>query len=134
MNLPYLIDFPEFNTEHKGSLSFCQSGLIPFEVKRIYWVYNIQYETTRGGHAHVDDEQVLICVSGKTQLRIINRLKNEFHFMLDKPTKGVYIPKMMWREIVLSPGSVLLSLASTLYEPKDYIRNLDDFFKKPILH
>lgn len=126
---PRLIEFPVINGEKKGSLSFCQNQHLPFEVKRVYWIYDFDEETIRGGHAHIKDEQVLICLHGRTELSVINQREQRFDFVLDNAHAGVFVPKMMWRETKLFPGTVLMSLASSLYNPNDYIRDFNDFLK-----
>ncbi len=100
---------------------------IPFEIKRIYYIYNTQNGLSRGIHAHKTLEQLLICVNGSCKLLLDNGYEKET-VLLDQPHEGVYLPKGIWREMYdFSPDAVLLVLASELYDEADYIRNYDAF-------
>ena len=102
---------------------------IPFEVKRVYYIYDTQPGVRRGFHAHRELEQVLICVHGSCKIHLDNGTDTA-EVLLDKPSEGLYISNDMWREMYdFSDGAVLLVLASQYYDERDYIRNYQDFLK-----
>lgn len=102
---------------------------IPFEVRRVYYIYDTLSGVRRGFHAHKDLEQILICVHGSCKIHLDNGYETE-EVLLDKPYEGLYISNDMWREMYdFSEGAVLLVLASRHYDEGDYIRNYDAFLK-----
>ena len=102
---------------------------IPFEVKRVYYIYDTLPGVRRGFHAHLNLQQILICVHGSCKIHLDNGTDTA-EVLLDKPNEGLYISNDMWREMYdFSEGAVLLVLASEYYDEKDYIRNYDDFIK-----
>ena len=103
---------------------------IPFEIKRVFYIYDSDSTVVRGQHANRDSEFVLINVAGSSKVRITDG-KEEIIVALDKPMTGVYIPKMIWKDMYdFSPDSVLLVLASTHYDGKEYIRNYEEYLKE----
>ena len=102
---------------------------VPFDIQRVFYIYESDSTVVRGQHASRESEFVLINVSGQSKVRITDG-KEECIVALDKPMMGVYIPKMMWKDMYdFSPDSVLLVLASTHYNGEEYIRNYDDYLK-----
>ncbi len=102
---------------------------IPFEVKRVYYIYDTKQGVRRGFHAHKALKQILVCVHGSCKIHLDNGTETE-EVLLDKPTEGLYISSDMWREMYdFSPDAVLLVLASEHYTESDYIRNYDEFIK-----
>ena len=102
---------------------------LPFEFKRVYYIYDTKDGVRRGFHAHYDLEQILICVSGSCKIHLDNGFETE-EVLLDKPSEGLYIANNMWREMYdFTKDAVLLVIASRPYEESDYIRNYDDFIK-----
>ncbi len=100
---------------------------IPFEIKRIYYMYDTKEEVHRGFHAHKNLEQILICIHGSCKVRLDNGTEQKI-VLWEKPYEGLYIPNDMWREMYdFSPDAVLMVLASDYYREEDYIRNYDDF-------
>lgn len=100
---------------------------IPFEIKRVYYMYDTGEGVIRGYHAHKNLQQVLICVHGSCKIRLDNGKEKEI-ITLDKPNVGLYVANNMWREMYdFSPDAVLLVLASELYDESDYIRDYDEF-------
>lgn len=124
-----IIEFPVV-ADFRGDLSFIESEKhIPFEIKRVYYLYNVRSGSRRGGHAHKNLSQVLIAVSGSFSLMLSNG-KREEHITLSNPNKGVLIGSNIWREIYdFSNGSVCLVLASEKYSEDDYIRSYQEFIK-----
>lgn len=102
---------------------------IPFDIKRVFYIYESDSTVVRGQHANRESEFVLINVAGKSKVRITDGTE-EFVVELDKPMMGVYIPKMIWKDMYdFSEDSVLLVLASTHYNGKEYIRNYDEYLE-----
>ncbi len=102
---------------------------IPFEIKRIYYIYDTKPEFPRGAHAHRELEQVLIMMEGSCEL-VLNDGKNIKNIILNRPDMGIFIGKNMWREMKnFSYGAKLLVLASDFYNEKEYIRNYNEFLK-----
>ena len=100
---------------------------LPFEVKRVYYIYDTIVGVRRGFHAHRNLQQILICVSGSCKIHLDDG-HDTAEVLLDKPSEGLYIANDMWREMYdFSEGAVLLVLASEYYDEADYIRNYDAF-------
>lgn len=102
---------------------------LPFEVKRVYYIYDTLPGVRRGFHAHLNLQQILLCVHGSCKIHLDNGTETA-EVLLDKPNEGLYISNDMWREMYdFSDGAVLLVLASEYYDKKDYIRNYEDFIE-----
>lgn len=102
---------------------------IPFEIKRVYYMYATEEGVTRGYHAHKSLQQILVCISGSCKVRLDNGVEKKI-VPLEKPYEGLYVSNNMWREMYdFSPDAVLLVFASELYDESDYIRNYDEFLK-----
>lgn len=116
--------------DHRGQLVALEEGKeIPFQVKRVYYMYDTVEGVRRGYHAHKCLEQILICVHGSCKILLDNGSETEV-VSLDTPFEGLYISNDMWREMYdFSPDAVLMVLASELYDEADYIRNYDEFLK-----
>lgn len=100
---------------------------IPFEIKRVYYMYDTLPGVTRGYHAHKSLEQILICVHGSCKILLDNGTEKKI-VPLEKPYEGLYVANNMWREMYdFSPDAVLMVLASQPYDEEDYIRNYDEF-------
>lgn len=102
---------------------------IPFEVKRVYYIYDTVQGVRRGFHAHRELEQVLVCVHGSCIIHVDDGSATR-EYLLDRPDEGLYIGPITWREMYdFSPDAVLLVLASEYYDESDYIRDYDDFLR-----
>lgn len=125
-----LLQFKELG-DARGNLVVVEGELdIPFSIKRIFYIYNSDSDVIRGEHANKESEFVLINVSGSSKVRL-NNGKDEAIVLLDKPGKGLYIPRMVWKDMYdFSKDSVLLCLASTHYDSQEYIRDYDLFVKE----
>ncbi len=100
---------------------------IPFEIKRVYYMYDTGEGVRRGYHAHQNLEQILICIHGSCKVMLDNG-KERKKVYLEKPYEGLYVPNDMWREMYdFSPDAVLLVLASEYYDENDYIRDYQQF-------
>ena len=102
---------------------------IPFEIKRVYYLYDTGENVTRGYHAHKNLKQILVCVKGSCKILLDNGKEKET-VLLEKPYEGLYVTSNMWREMYdFSPDAVLLVLASEFYNEDDYIRDYNEFLK-----
>lgn len=102
---------------------------IPFDIKRVYYMYDTGAGVTRGYHAHKNLKQILICVHGSCRIRMDNGKEQET-VLLDKPYEGLYVDNVVWREMFdFSPDAVLMVLASEYYDESDYIRNYEEFLE-----
>lgn len=122
-----LIDLPKI-ADPRGNLTFIEgNNHIPFEIKRVFYVYDVPGGESRGGHANSETEQFLIAMSGSFDVTVSDGVeKKKFH--LNRAYYGLYIPKMIWRGIDnFSSGAVCLVLASTYYNPGAYIRDYEKF-------
>lgn len=124
-----IINFADLGDE-RGKLVVIEGGqAIPFDIQRVFYIYGSDATVVRGQHANRESEFVLINVAGTSKVRITDG-KEEYIVELNKPMMGVYLPKMIWKDMYdFSPDSVLLVLASTHYDGKEYIRNYDDYLK-----
>ena len=103
---------------------------IPFEIKRVFYIYGSDSEVVRGQHANRESEFVLINVGGTSKVRIDNG-HSEAIVELDKPMMGLYIPTMVWKDMYdFSEDSILLVLASTYYDGTEYIRDYEEYKKE----
>lgn len=127
---PYLLQLNKIGDPTLGYISVLENrNNIPFEIKRVYWTYYTPQDVTRGGHAHYDLEQVIVAVSGTITFTTEDLKGNKEEFILDSPDKGLYIPKLIWRDIKFSHSAVLLCIASEKYIAEDYIRDYKTFFE-----
>ena len=116
--------------DDRGQLVALEEGKeIPFDVKRVYYMYDTVEGVRRGFHAHKCLEQILICVHGSCKILLDNGTEKQI-VTLDTPFEGLYVSNDMWREMYdFSPDAVLMVLASELYDEADYIRDYDDFLR-----
>ena len=125
-----IINFKDLGDE-RGKLVVIEGEQnIPFAIKRVFYIYGSDSTVIRGQHANRESEFVLINVAGNSKVRITNG-REEFVVELNKPMMGVYIPKMVWKDMYdFSSDSVLLVLASTHYDGKEYIRDYEEYVKE----
>ena len=104
---------------------------IPFEIKRMFYIYGSDANVVRGCHANRKSEFVFINVAGQSKVRIDDGRGNQAVFSINRPHTGLYMPSMIWKEMyAFSPDSVLLVLSNEPYDPDEYIRQYDDFVKE----
>lgn len=115
--------------DERGRLVVVEGGQdIPFEIKRVFYIYGSDPEVVRGKHANRRSEFILINVAGSSKVRVIDCSGNEMIISLNHPHTGVYLPAMVWKDMYdFSPDSVLLVLSSEHYDPNEYIRDFDEF-------
>lgn len=128
MSKPKLILLDKIGASDLGFITVVETNKnIPFNLQRVYWTYFTPQDVIRGGHAHKELEQVIFAVSGVIIFNTENLNGEREKFILDNPSKGLYIPKLVWRDIQFSHNAVLLCLASELYDENDYIRDYNEF-------
>tara|TARA_B100000035_G_scaffold298230_1_gene291763 strand:+ start:768 stop:1175 length:408 start_codon:yes stop_codon:yes gene_type:complete len=125
---PYLIDFPKIGEPALGYISVAEKANLPFIPKRVYWTYFTPENIERGGHAHIQLQQVLIAVSGSIKVKIETIKGDKYNFNLNTPDLGLFIPKKSWRTMQYSHNAVQICIASIEYKEDDYIRQYK-FFK-----
>ncbi|WP_456087497.1 sugar 3,4-ketoisomerase [Parabacteroides sp.] len=126
-NFVSLIDLPAIR-DKRGNLSFIEErNHLPFAIKRVYWIYDVPGGEIRGGHAYKQNEEFIIALSGSFDVVISDGEQSKVYH-LNRSYKGVYIPKMYWRELEnFSTNSVAFIASSTLYDEADYIRDYDEY-------
>ena len=133
MKTPQIINFKRNGDTTLGYISIAEKdSQIPFEIKRVFWTYYTPEEVVRGKHAHYETEMVLIAASGSVTVRteLIDGSIEEF--ILDKPNKGLFIPKMCWHTMQYSHNAVQIVIASSFYDERDYIRSYSNFKEQQI--
>ncbi|MCE5224235.1 MAG: FdtA/QdtA family cupin domain-containing protein [Porphyromonadaceae bacterium] len=125
-----IIDLPKI-TDSRGNLSFIEGNVhVPFDIKRVYYLYDVPGGAERGGHAHIKLQQLIIAISGSFDIILKDGFETKRYHM-NRSYYGLHIPSMIWRELDnFSSGSVCLVLASTVYEESDYIRDYRQFLLK----
>ncbi len=129
-NEPHIITFP-IHGDDRGKLVVTQSYKdIPFDIKRVFYIYNTLGDTVRGKHANRESEFVMIAVCGSCKIRVCC-VCGEETFELSSADKGLFLPKMSWKEMYdFSDDCVLMVIASTCYDSNEYIRDFGDFQKE----
>lgn len=125
-----IVHFDDLGDE-RGKLVVIEGGqAIPFEIKRVFYIYDSDRTVVRGQHANRESEFVLINVAGESKVRITDG-EEEIIVELNRPMTGVYIPKMIWKDMYdFSEDSILLVLASTHYDGTEYIRDYEEYLKE----
>ncbi|SHM97946.1 WxcM-like, C-terminal [Duganella sacchari] len=129
-----LIDLPKYH-DPRGNLSVIESGQhVPFDIKRVYYLYDVPGGSSRAGHGHLELQQFFIAMSGSFDV-IVDDGYNRKRVHLNRSYYGLYVPGMMWREVEnFSSGGVCLVLASTHYDPSDYYFDYDEFVQAAHKH
>lgn len=125
------LEFPQHG-DKRGYLVIVE-GLkdVPFDIKRIFYIYGSDKNVVRGQHANRKSEFVLINVSGTSKVKVVDAWGNEKTFSLDYPNTGIYLPTMIWKDMYdFSEDSVLLVLSNEHYDSNEYIRSFDEFKKE----
>ena len=113
----------------RGNLAFLQEGYLPFSFKRVYYLFDVPSSASRGGHSHVEQNQLIIALSGSFEV-IVSDGTNKTSFLLNKPYIGLHIPTGLWRELEnFSSGAVCLVIAEDVFDENDYIRDYDAFLQ-----
>lgn len=124
-----LIKIPEIFDD--CNLYFAQTkNHIPFSIKRVYYILQAKTKLPRGLHAHKKNKQVIFCIQGSIKL-ILDNGRRKKEIILDKPNVGIFLDKLIWHEMVdFKKNTILLILASKIFDKKDYIRDYENFKKK----
>lgn len=127
--IPRIIELPKIE-DLRGNLSFFESlNHIPFDIKRTYWIYDVPGGQTRGGHSFKVQHEFIIALSGSFDVKL-NDGVSDVTYSLNRSYYGLYVPNMIWREILnFSTNSLALIVSSTNYCETDYIRDFDKFQK-----
>jgi hypothetical protein len=128
VNLPLVHDV-------RGNLSVIEAGIqIPFDIKRVYYLYDVPGGTARAGHGHRELQQLIVAMSGSFDVTVDDGFSRKT-FQLNRSYHGLYIPAMMWRELDnFSSGAVCMVLASTFYDAGDYYHDYEDFREEVLLN
>ena len=126
-----MLEFPQHGDD-RGHLVVAEGGSdIPFPIQRVFYLYGSDPDVVRGQHANRRTEFVLINVAGRSKVKVRDGRGNEAIFALNRPHTGIYIPRMVWKDMYdFSPDSVLLVLASEHFDAGEYIRDYDAFEKE----
>ena len=125
-----MVELDRHHSDSKGNLTVVENGgTLPFDVKRVYYLYDVPGGESRGSHAHRELEQLIIAASGSFRVTLDDG-KCKRTFFLNRPYQGLYVRSGIWRDLEdFSSGSVCMVLASEVYKAEDYIRDYDEFIK-----
>lgn len=125
-----MVELDRHHSDRKGNLSIVENGkTLPFDVKRVYYLFDVPGGEGRGAHAHKELEQLIVAASGSFTVTLDDG-KNKRSFFLNRPYQGLYVKPGLWRDLVdFSSGAVAMVLASEVYQKEDYIRDYEDFLK-----
>jgi len=133
-----MVELDKHHSDRKGNLTVIENGdsstgsgqgTLPFDVKRVYYLYDVPGGENRGSHAHKDLSQLIIAASGSFRVTLDDG-KCKRSFFLNRPYQGLYVKPGMWRDLEdFSSGAVCMVLASEVYKAEDYIRDYDEFIK-----
>ena len=131
LNGVQMLEFPQHGDE-RGHLVVVEGRKdIPFEINRMFYIYGSDANVVRGRHANRRSEFVLINVAGQSKVRVDDGRGNEAVFSINRPHTGLYLPRMIWKDMYdFSADSVLLVLSNEAYDPDEYIRDYDAFVKE----
>lgn len=123
-----IIELDKHHSDRKGNLTVVENGItLPFDVKRVYYLYDIPGGEKRGAHAHKELEQLIVAASGSFTVTLDDGI-NKRSFFLNRPYQGLYVKPGMWRDLTdFSSGAVAMVLASDIYKKEDYIRDYNEF-------
>lgn len=124
-----ILDLPKINSENGNITAIENAQVIPFNTKRVYYLYDIPSGSERGGHAHIELRQLIVAASGSFLITLDDGFEKR-QIILNRPNKGLLMPPGIWRELSdFSSGSICLVLASHVYNESDYIRDYEEFKK-----
>jgi hypothetical protein len=127
-----LISIPKIE-DIRGNLSVIELDILPFEMKRVYYLYDVPSAAERGGHSHKEQKEFLVALSGSFDVVMADG-KEQQTITLNKPFQGLLINQKIWRELNnFSSGSVCLVIASAVFDEDDYIRDFDDFLAHQLI-
>ncbi|MFN9114902.1 MAG: sugar 3,4-ketoisomerase [Bacteroidota bacterium] len=130
-SIPTVISLPKI-TDVRGNLSFLQnSDQIPFDIKRVFWIYDVPGGEKRGGHAFKAQQELIIVISGSLDIVVVDPKGVQTKFCLNRSYNALYVPPMYWRHLEnFSTNSVSVHLSNAEFSEEDYIRDFDQFLDK----
>lgn len=125
------IEMPLYDEPSRGKLVPIElQGAIPFEVKRVYYLWGIPTGAVRGQHAHTIEKEFFICIRGRCAIKVSNDGSPPNKIILSTPKRGIFIDNLVWHEFTdFSPDAILLAFSSTGYLPDNYINDFEEFAK-----
>ena len=130
-----VLDLSKHHSDRKGNLTVVQNGVtVPFDIKRVYYLYDVPGGESRGSHAHRELNQLIVAASGSFRV-VLDDGSAKRTFVLNRPYQGLLVKPGIWRDLDdFSSGAVCMVLASEVYQPEDYIRDYDEFisFRKQL--
>lgn len=125
-----IVELDRHHSERKGNISVVENGVtLPFDVKRVYYLYDVPAGESRGAHAHKELEQLIVAATGSFRV-ILDDGQNKRSFFLNRPYQGLNVKPGMWRDLEdFSSGAVCMVLASEVFMADDYIRDYQEFLK-----
>ena len=128
---PFVLNFPQRGDE-RGWLVVAEGNKdVPFDIKRIFYIYGSEANVVRGQHANRKSESVLVNIAGSCRVKTRNGMGDDRVFELNRPNMGLYIPRMVWKDMYdFSPDSILLCIASEPYDPNEYVRSYEAFVQE----
>lgn len=125
--LPHLITVPKVNSK-SGVLSFMEvDGTLPFDVKQMYWIYDIESEAHRGNHAHMNTDRVIVCVSGKIDVEVESVRGEVYEFQLADPSVVLFYPRLHWIKLKFYKGALALVGASDTFKNDITVKDFEEF-------
>lgn len=125
-----IVELDKHHSDRKGNLTVVENGVtLPFDVKRVYYLYDVPGGESRGAHAHKELEQLIIAASGSFTVTLDDGTRKR-SFFLNRPYQGLYVKPGLWRDLGdFSSGAVCMVLASEVYKKEDYIRDYEEFLE-----
>jgi dTDP-4-dehydrorhamnose 3,5-epimerase-like enzyme len=124
-----IVELPRLRDD-RGSLTFIQPPLLPFEIRRVYYLYDIPSAKSRGAHGHRRLQQLMIALAGSVDVELDDGRRKQL-FRLSSPDRALYVAPMIWRDLTnFAPGTACLVLASELYDESDYFRDYGAFLSE----
>lgn len=128
-NKPHLITVPQVNSK-SGTLSFMEiDGALPFDIKQLYWIYDIKEEAHRGNHAHINSDRVIVCISGRIDIIIENTKGEQYEFELNSPSKVLYYPRLHWIKLKFYNEALAVVGASDVFKNDITVKDFEEFKK-----
>lgn len=125
----YTFEVERYGDDRGALISLEYMKNLPFEIKRVYFIYDVKEGKKRANHAHRESQRVLIAINGSCKVRVFDG-KNEMNFKLDNPQKALYFNKGVWCELSdFNLGTIVLAISNQIYTEKDYIRDYDQFLE-----
>ena len=130
MSIIKIVSFKSLGDERGSLIALEGNKSVPFDIKRVYYIFDTKWGVSRGFHAHLNLKQVVVCVKGSCRF-VLDNGKQKEEIILDDATEGLLIEGLTWREMYdFSPDCVLIILANKYYNENDYIRDYDEFLKE----